>query len=40
MSLPPNTGQTGPVQPETPQSIETEESGFDMDDLLLEAKFY
>ena len=40
MSLPPNTSQTGPVQPETPQSIETEESGFNADDLLLDAKFY
>ena len=40
MSVPPNTGQTGPVQPETPQSIETEESGFDTDDLLADAKFY
>ena len=40
MSLPANTSQTGPVQPETPQLIETEESGFDVDDLLSNAKFY
>ena len=42
MSIPPNTSQTGPVQPETPQSIETEESvsGFDVDDLLSDGKFY
>ena len=39
-SLPPSTSQTGPVQPDTLQSIETEESGFDADNLLLDAKFY
>ena len=39
-SLPPSTSQTDPVQPETPQSIETEELGFDVDNLLLDAKFY
>ena len=41
MSVPHNTGQTGPIQPETPQSLETEESGtgFDVDDLLSDAKF-